>query len=154
MRCPFCGEAQTSVVDSRISKEENSIRRRRACGDCDNRFTTYERVEEVTPFVIKKDGTRTRYDRMKVVHGIQRALEKRPVSMEQVETFIRGLEARFQEKNVKEISSVDLGEEVMQFLRSVDQIAYVRFASVYRSFRDVEEFMDQVRELLDEGTGA
>ena len=152
MKCPFCGDLQSSVVDSRLTREEVSIRRRRECSSCEQRFTTYKRVEEVTPFVIKKDGTRVRFDRLKVIHGVQRAVEKRPVSAAQIEAFVTGLEARFQEKNLKEVPSTDVGQAVMEFLRSVDQIAYVRFASVYRSFRDVEEFMDQVRELLDEST--
>ena len=148
MRCPFCGDLQSSVVDSRVTKEEVSIRRRRECSACGKRFTTYERVEEVTPFVIKKDGTRARFDRIKVISGLQRAVEKRPVSAGAIDAFVTGLEARFQERGVKEVQSEDIGLEVMEFLRSVDQVAYVRFASVYRSFRDVEEFMVQVRELL------
>jgi len=149
MKCPFCGDLQSSVVDSRLTREEVSIRRRRECASCEKRFTTYERVEDVTPFVIKKDGTRVRFDRMKVIGGVQRAVEKRPVSAGQIDSFVMGLEAKFQEKNLKEVTSTEVGQAVMEFLRSVDQVAYVRFASVYRSFRDVEEFMDQVRELLD-----
>lgn len=149
MRCPFCSDLQSSVVDSRLTREEVSVRRRRECSACGKRFTTYERVEEVTPFVIKKDGTRVRFDRMKVIHGVQRAVEKRPVSAQAIEGFVAGLEARFQEKSLKEVPSTEVGQAVMEFLRSVDHVAYVRFASVYRSFRDVGEFMDQVRELLE-----
>ncbi len=149
MRCPYCNSLQNHVVDSRLTREEVSIRRRRECADCKARFTTYERPEEMTPFVIKKDGTRIRFDRLKVIQGLQRACEKRPVSAASIESFVTSLEARFQEKAMREVSSTEIGKAVMDFLRDEDPVAYVRFASVYRSFRDVGEFMDEVRELLE-----
>ena len=148
MRCPFCGKLDNKVVDSRVSKDASVIRRRRQCLDCDQRFTTYERVEEMETYVVKKDGSREVYDRAKLKAGLLKALHKRPVSIEQVESFLDNLETGFQERNVREIPVRELGEAVMAALKEMDDVAYVRFASVYREFRDVDEFMREVKKLL------
>ncbi|WP_303722592.1 transcriptional regulator NrdR [Malonomonas rubra] len=148
MKCPFCQHDDTRVVDSRLGKEGNSVRRRRECPACERRFTTYERVEEILPWVIKKDGRREAFDRMKIIAGMQRACEKRPVSVEQIEEMVDQLERRFQERGDKEIDASLIGEAVMDTLHSVDEVAYVRFASVYRQFKDINEFMTELTDLL------
>ena len=148
MKCPFCGHVDNKVVDSRVSKDASVIRRRRQCLDCGQRFTTYERVEELETYVVKKDGSREVYDRNKVKSGIIKALQKRPVSITVVEEFLDGLEAQFQEQNLREIPAKELGEMVINWLRGVDDVAYVRFASVYREFRDVQEFMHELESLI------
>ncbi len=150
MRCPFCKRDDSKVLDSRESAEGPVTRRRRECLGCHRRFTTYERVEELMPLVVKKDGRREPYDREKLISGLQKAVEKRPVSMEQLETLVADVEARILERGEKEVPSSLIGEEVMRRLRTLDQVAYVRFASVYRSFRDIEEFMDELKGLLDD----
>jgi transcriptional repressor NrdR len=150
MRCPFCKRDDSKVLDSRESSEGTVTRRRRECPGCRKRFTTYERVEELMPLVVKKDGRREPYDREKLISGLQKAVEKRPVSMDQLEALVAEVEARVLERGEKEVSSSLLGEEVMRRLRALDQVAYVRFASVYRSFRDIEEFMDELKGLLDD----
>ena len=150
MRCPFCKLDDSKVLDSRESAEGTVTRRRRECLGCRKRFTTYERVEELMPLVVKKDGRREPYDREKLISGLQKAVEKRPVSMDQLEGLVAEVEARVLERGEKEVSSSVLGEEVMRRLRALDQVAYVRFASVYRSFRDIEEFMDELKGLLDD----
>lgn len=150
MRCPFCKRDDSKVLDSRESAEGTVTRRRRECLGCHKRFTTYERVEELMPLVVKKDGRREPYDREKLISGLQKAVEKRPVSMEQLETLVAEVEARILERGEKEVPSSLIGEEVMRRLRTLDQVAYVRFASVYRSFRDIEEFMDELKGLLDD----
>ena len=150
MRCPFCKGADSKVLDSRESMEGAVIRRRRECLECRKRFTTYERVEELAPLVVKKDGRRAPFDRDKLLAGLQKAVEKRPVSMDQLETLVAEVEVRLQERGEKEVPSSAIGEEVMRKLRTLDQVAYVRFASVYRSFRDIEEFMDELKGLLDD----
>jgi len=150
MRCPFCKGADSKVLDSRESMEGAVIRRRRECLECRKRFTTYERVEELAPLVVKKDGRREPFDRDKLLAGLQKAVEKRPVSMDQLETLVAEVEVRLQERGEKEVPSSAIGEEVMRKLRTLDQVAYVRFASVYRSFRDIEEFMDELKGLLDD----
>ncbi len=150
MRCPFCKRDDSKVLDSRESAEGTVTRRRRECLACHKRFTTYERVEELMPLVVKKDGRREPYDREKLISGLQKAVEKRPVSMEQLELLVAEVEARILERGEKEVPSSLVGEEVMRRLRALDQVAYVRFASVYRSFRDIEEFMDELKGLLDE----
>jgi transcriptional repressor NrdR len=150
MRCPFCKRDDSKVLDSRESAEGTVTRRRRECLGCHKRFTTYERVEELMPLVVKKDGRREPYDREKLISGLQKAVEKRPVSMDQLEALVAEVEARVLERGEKEVSSSLLGEEVMRRLRALDQVAYVRFASVYRSFRDIEEFMDELKGLLDD----
>ena len=150
MRCPFCSDTDNRVIDSRLSRDDNVIRRRRECARCVRRFTTYERIEEILPLVVKKDGRREPFDRKKIMMGIQKACEKRPVSVERIERVVENLEKRFQESGAKEIPSSAVGEAVMQELHDLDQVAYVRFASVYRSFKDLNEFMAELKELLDE----
>ena len=150
MRCPFCKRDDSKVLDSRESAEGTVTRRRRECLGCHKRFTTYERVEELMPLVVKKDGRREPYDREKLISGLQKAVEKRPVSMDQLEALVADVESRVLERGEKEVPSSLVGEEVMRRLRALDQVAYVRFASVYRSFRDIEEFMDELKGLLDD----
>lgn len=148
MRCPFCGKLDNKVVDSRVSKDASVIRRRRQCLDCDQRFTTYERVEEMETYVVKKDGSREVFDRAKLKAGVLKALHKRPVSIEKVDAFLDNLETSFQERNLREIPVRELGEAVMSLLKELDDVAYVRFASVYREFRDVDELMREVKKLV------
>ncbi|MFH2005162.1 MAG: transcriptional regulator NrdR [bacterium] len=149
MRCPLCASLENKVVDSRLSKDGRVIRRRRSCSDCDRRFTTYERYEEFLPLVVKKDGTREAFDRQKIIQGMSRACEKRRVSAGTIEEVVNDLERILQEEGGREVSTAWLGEWVMRQLRSIDEVAYVRFASVYRSFRDINEFMDELKDLLD-----
>ena len=149
MKCPFCQHDDTRVVDSRLGKEGNNVRRRRECPACTRRFTTYERVEEILPWVIKKDGRREAFDRLKIIAGMQRACEKRPVSVEQIEEMVDQLERTFQERGDKEIAASLIGEAVMDSLHNVDEVAYVRFASVYRRFEDAQDFMAELRDLLE-----
>ena len=150
MKCPFCHETDNKVIDSRLSKDGNMVRRRRECLKCVRRFTTYERVEESMPLVIKKDGRRESYDRLKVVSGLKRACEKRPVSINTIEATADRIERGLQERGEKEIPSSVIGEAAMKELHDIDQVAYVRFASVYRSFKDINEFMVELEELLKE----
>ena len=150
MRCPFCKRDDSKVLDSRESAEGTVTRRRRECLGCRKRFTTYERVEELMPLVVKKDGRREPYDREKLISGLSKAVEKRPVSMDQLEALVAEVESRVLERGEKEVPSSLVVEEVMRRLRALDQVAYVRFASVYRSFRDIEEFMDELKGLLDD----
>jgi len=148
MNCPFCSHSDTRVIDSRLGKEGNNVRRRRECPECERRFTTYERVEEMLPWVIKKDGRREAFDRTKITSGMQRACEKRPVSVEQIEQMVDHLERLFQESGEKEIQASLVGEAVMTALQQADEVAYVRFASVYRQFKDINEFMSELKDLL------
>ncbi len=148
MRCPYCTSLDNKVVDSRMGKEGESIRRRRECLKCEGRFTTYERIEEVLPQVIKKDGRREPFDRMKILNGLTKACEKRPISTEMLEKTVEAIEKSLQEKGMKEIPSTIVGEEVMDRLHKLDEVAYVRFASVYRSFRDINEFMSELKDIL------
>lgn len=150
MKCPFCHEIDNRVIDSRLSKDSNMIRRRRECSDCNRRFTTYERVEEMMPLVIKKDGRRESYDRIKIINGLKRACEKRPVSINTIEAIADRIERNLQERGEKEIASSVIGESLMRELHDIDQVAYVRFASVYRSFKDINEFMVELEELIKE----
>jgi transcriptional repressor NrdR len=136
------------VVDSRMGKEGDSIRRRRECLKCEGRFTTYERVEDVLPSVIKKDGRREPFDRIKILNGLKKACEKRPISLDVLEKTVDEIEKTLQEKGFKEIPSTAIGEEVMDRLHRLDEVAYVRFASVYRSFRDINEFMSELKDIL------
>jgi transcriptional repressor NrdR len=138
------------VIDSRLSKDGGMVRRRRKCSGCSRRFTTYERVEETTPMVVKKDGRRENYDRLKVINGLKRACEKRPVSVDTIEAIADRIERGLQERGEKEIPSSAIGESTMRELHDIDQVAYVRFASVYRSFKDIGEFMVELEELLKE----
>ncbi len=148
MKCPFCTCVDTKVVDSRPDKGGSTIRRRRECESCARRFTTHERVEEILPLVLKKDGRREPFERMKVISGIQKACEKRNVSIETIERMVERLETRLQETGEKEIPSTLIGEWLMAELHDVDEVAYVRFASVYRSFKDISEFMNELQDLL------
>jgi transcriptional repressor NrdR len=152
MKCPFCTHDDTRVVDSRLGKEGNNIRRRRECVDCERRFTTYERVEETLPLVIKKDGRREAFDRQKIISGIQRACEKRPVSIATIEKVVDQMEVSLQECGEKEIPASRIGESVMEALQALDEVAYVRFASVYRQFRDINEFMSELTDILAKGS--
>jgi len=154
MKCPFCSHDDTRVVDSRLGREGNNIRRRRECIECERRFTTYERIEETLPLVIKKDGRRETFDRQKIIGGMQRACEKRPVSIATIETTVDQLEQSLQECGEKEIDSSWIGERIMQILQSIDEVAYVRFASVYRQFRDINEFMAELKDILARGADA
>lgn len=153
MKCPFCAYIDTKVIDSRLGKEGNNIRRRRECVECERRFTTYERVEEMQPLVVKKDGRRQPFERLKILAGIQRACEKRPVSSEAIEKVIDRLEMSLLESGEREIESSRIGEAVMAALRDLDEVAYVRFASVYRQFKDINEFMSELKEILAKGEG-
>jgi len=150
MKCPFCAELENKVIDSRLSNQGAVIRRRRECLGCQRRFTTYERVEEILPMVVKKDGRRESYDRQKVLEGLRLACQKRPVSSEQLEQVADGIERRLQELGDKEVPSSLIGESVMRELARLDEVAYVRFASVYRSFKDLGEFMSELKELISE----
>ncbi|ADO73380.1 transcriptional regulator NrdR [Stigmatella aurantiaca] len=147
MRCPFCQDAENKVIDSRESHEGTVIRRRRECLQCKRRFTTYERVEELYPLIVKKDGRREAFDREKILTGLKKACEKRPVSADQIEETVGAIERLLQGTGEKEVPSRVIGEEVMRRLQALDVVAYVRFASVYRSFRDVDEFMKELKEL-------
>jgi transcriptional repressor NrdR len=148
VKCPFCANGENRVIDSRISKDGSAIRRRRECLACEKRFTTYEFVEEVLPVLVKKDGRREPFDRMKIIAGIKKACEKRPISMDAIETMVDNVEQACQEYQGKEIPSSMVGEKVMKELQRVDGVAYVRFASVYRQFRDVGDFMEELKDLL------
>jgi transcriptional repressor NrdR len=146
MRCPFCGHPDTQVVETRDSDEGDSTRRRRRCNGCDKRFTTYERAEIELPAIVKRDGRRTDYERAKLKGSMMIALRKRPVSAEALDLAIESIEARLRQSGDKEVDSTQLGEWVMKELRKLDKVAYVRFASVYRSFDDVSEFVAAIKE--------
>ena len=149
MKCPFCGYLEDKVVDSRESKEGEVIRRRRQCLNCGRRFTSYERMDDIQYMVIKKDGSRERFERQKVIAGMLKACEKRPVSALAIEQVADRIEVTLQDRLEKEILSEEIGSLLMEELRSLDEVAYVRFASVYRHFRDIGEFMTELRGLLD-----
>lgn len=148
MKCPFCGYHDSKVVDSRVAKDGDSIRRRRECINCNRRFTTYERIEEVAQMVIKKDGRREAFDRWKLKSGIMKAIEKRAVSLEQVDAMINNIERELFNSNEHEVTTKALGEAVMHRLKQLDEVAYVRFASVYRQFKDINEFMSELKDML------
>ena len=149
MKCPFCGHLGDKVVDSRESKEGEVIRRRRECLDCGRRFTSYERIDEIPYMVIKKDGTRERFERQKLIAGLLKACEKRPVSIAAIEAVADRAEALLQERPDKEIGTEEVGALVMDELKRLDKVAYVRFASVYRHFRDINEFANELKDLLN-----
>lgn len=149
MKCPACGAIDDRVIDSRLGKDNSVIRRRRQCLNCKKRFTTYERIEEILPYVIKKDGRRETFDRRKIVEGMRRACEKRPVSIDRIEAVADSIEQELMERPEKEIGVSYVGEKVMEALQLMDDVAYVRFASVYRSFRDIEEFVREIKELYE-----
>jgi transcriptional repressor NrdR len=148
MKCPFCSNAENKVIDSRISKDGKAIRRRRECLGCSKRFTTYEFVEDILPMVVKKDDRREAFDRLKIRNGVMRACEKRPISMEAIEKIVENVEQACQEFQGEEIPSTVIGEKVMSELKILDGVAYVRFASVYRQFRDVGEFIAELKDML------
>ena len=149
MKCPYCGHLGDKVVDSRESKEGEVIRRRRECLECGKRFTSYERIDEIPYMAVKKDRTRERFDRQKLVNGLLKACEKRPVSLKSVEAIADRVESTLQERPEREISTVEIGAFVMEELKKLDKVAYVRFASVYRHFRDIGEFMDEIKGLVE-----
>ena len=149
MKCPFCGNDDTRVIDSRPADENASIRRRRICDSCSKRFTTYEKVEAIPLVVVKKDNTRETYDRAKIETGIYRSCHKRPISMEQIRKVVDEIEIAVFNMEEKEIPSNKIGEVVMTRLKDLDTVAYVRFASVYREFKDVNTFMDEIKKILE-----
>jgi transcriptional repressor NrdR len=149
MKCAFCGYKETKVIDSRLSSEGASIRRRRECLKCDKRFTTYEYVEETPLMVIKKDGRREPFDRKKIISGLLKACEKRPISVDKIESLVTSIEHTLQKKFEKEVASKNIGELLMAKLADLDEVAYVRFASVYRQFKDVNQFMRELKDILD-----
>lgn len=149
MKCPFCGHENTRVIDSRPAEENNSIRRRRVCDECNKRFTTYEKVETIPLIIIKKDNNRETYDRSKIEAGVLRACHKRPVSVNQINQLIDEVETEIFNMEEKEISSNVIGELVMNKLKDLEAVAYVRFASVYREFKDINTFMDELKSVLD-----
>ncbi len=153
MKCPFCGEIKNKVIDSRLSKDGRTIRRRRECLNCDKRFTTYEKAEAVLPMVVKKDGRREPFNHEKIRAGIHKACQKRPISIDDIADFVDSLGQLFQESGHREINSSDIGERVIEELKEWDDVAYVRFASVYRQFKDINEFMTELKDLLDERRG-
>ncbi len=148
MKCPFCNYMESKVLDSRMSKEMDTIRRRRECLKCGKRFTTAERVEEGLPLVVKKDGRREIFDRTKILGGLKKACEKRPISITNLEKIVSRIEYNLLEKGEREMKATEIGEMVMDELKNLDEVAYVRFASVYRQFRDINEFMSELTELL------
>jgi len=148
MKCPVCSNLENKVIDSRLNREGNSTRRRRECLSCNERFTTYERIEKTLPYVIKKDGRREEFNRDKILSGVKKACQKRPVSIQQMEMLVDRVEQYCQELGEKEISAMVAGEKVVKELYSIDDVAYVRFASVYRSFKDVNEFMVELKDIL------
>lgn len=152
MRCPFCGNLEDRVIDSRTSKEGDAIRRRRECLSCKKRFTSYERVEEILPLVIKKDGRREPFERSKILAGLKKACEKRPIGIDTLYSIVDSIEKRLLALGVKEIPSSWIGEDVMENLKRLDKVAYVRFASVYRQFKDIDELMKEVNSLIEEKT--
>ena len=148
MKCPYCTKINNKVIDSRLSKDGRTIRRRRECIECGRRFTTYEKLEDVLPMVIKKDGRREPFSRQKIIEGIKKACQKRPVSITKIEEFVDSLELFFQELGKKEVESTEVGEKVINNLKKWDEVAYVRFASVYRQFKDINEFMAELEGIL------
>ncbi len=148
MKCPFCSHPESKVVDSRLGKEKDTIRRRRECLACRKRFTTTERAEDALPLVVKKDGRREAFSRLKILNGLKKACEKRPISINDLEKIVNRMELHFQEKGEREIKSTEVGERLMEELHRLDGVAYVRFASVYRQFKDIHEFMDELKDLL------
>ncbi|MBL4633285.1 MAG: transcriptional repressor NrdR [Kofleriaceae bacterium] len=148
MRCPFCTTSEDKVIDSRTSKDGREIRRRRECLQCDRRFTTYERIEEALPVVIKADKRREPFDRNKIEKGLRRAIGKRPVSMAKISELAERVEKELTELGVKELRSADIGARILPLLREVDEVSYVRFASIYRDFRDIDEFVEELSDVI------
>ncbi len=150
MKCQYCGEMVSKVVDSRLAEEGNSIRRRRECENCKRRFTTYERIERINIMVIKKDKTREYFDREKILKGILRSCEKRKITLSQMENIVDSIEKDILNSMKREISSLEIGELVMKYLKNLDEVSYVRFASVYREFKDLESFMNELKQIMSE----
>ena len=153
MKCPYCGYAESKVIDSRPAEEGSTIRRRRECLACNKRFTTYEIIERMPLVVVKRDGSRQSFDKVKIMNGLVRACEKRPVALEQLETIAKEIETELQSALEREISTAEIGEMVMVRLKDIDEVAYVRFASVYRQFKDINTFMDELTKLLGDRNG-
>ncbi len=153
MKCPFCGHEEDKVIDSREATDGAAIRRRRECLKCKRRYTTYERLEESPLLVVKRDGRREPFDRKKILSGVIKACEKRPVSMEKIEELVNGLEQEIAREFDREVPAIEIGERLMRRLHELDEVAYVRFASVYRSFKDINQFMKELRELLNKKQG-
>ena len=147
MRCPFCNHIEDKVIDSRQTKDGDVIRRRRECLKCEGRFTSYERIEDILPHIIKKDDRREPFDRQKILHGLEKACEKRPISVEAREALVKKIEKNIQAAGEKEINSSLIGEQIMDGLREIDEVAYVRFASVYRQFKDIKEFIQEIKDI-------
>ena len=154
MKCPYCDNPDTKVIDSRPTEEVHAIRRRRGCDKCNRRFTTYEKVEETILMVVKKDGRREAFDRSKMINGMIKACEKRPVSMAQMEDIVNDIEKTISNSMQKEVESYDIGEMIMNRLKEVDEVAYVRFASVYRQFTDVNTFIKEIEKLIEPVKGS
>jgi len=148
MKCPYCTKINNKVIDSRLGKNGIMIRRRRECVECGRRFTTYEKLEDVLPVIVKKDGRREPFSREKIVSGIRKACQKRPISTTKIEDFVDSLEVYFQDLGKKEVDNAEIGEKVINALKEWDEVAYVRFASVYRQFKDVSEFMEELKEII------
>ncbi|PIE57866.1 MAG: transcriptional regulator NrdR [Desulfobulbus propionicus] len=153
MKCPYCSHLENRVIDSRTNKDKTIIRRRRECSVCEHRFTTYERIELMLPMLIKKDGRREAWDRGKIIAGLEKACEKLPVSMTDIDSFVDRIELRLQDVGGKEVPTNQVGEWIMEDLPALDEVAYVRFASVYRQFKDVNEFMEELKSFLDKPGG-
>lgn len=147
MRCPFCDHIDDKVIDSRQSKDGDVIRRRRECLKCEGRFTSYERIEDIIPHVVKKDNRREAFDRKKILRGLEKACEKRPISVETREELVKKIEKTLQSINEKEVPSSFIGEQIMDGLKEIDEVAYVRFASVYRQFKDINEFIQEIKDI-------
>jgi len=150
VKCPFCGNMENKVIDSRLSKDGQVIRRRRECNDCSKRFTTYERIEEVLPMVVKGDGRREPFDRSKVIAGIQAACEKRRIPLHELERLVDDIEKQLQETGEKEVEAQVVGEEVLLRLAEIDDVAYIRYASIFRNFKDLAEFAHELNQILEE----
>jgi len=150
MKCPYCDHLDNRVIDSRLTKDKTITRRRRVCSNCEKRFTTYERIELMLPMLVKKDGRREPWDRGKITHGLEKACEKLPVSRADIDGFVDAIERKLQDTGLKEVPTRQIGEWVMEALPDLDEVAYVRFASVYRQFKDVNEFMDELKNFLGE----
>ncbi len=150
MKCPYCDHLDNRVIDSRLNKDKTITRRRRACANCEQRFTTYERIELMLPMLVKKDGRREPWDRGKIITGLEKACEKLPVSVADIDAFVDDIERKLQDAGGKEITTAQIGEWIMEALPQLDEVAYVRFASVYRQFKDVNEFMDELKNFLGE----
>lgn len=154
MKCPFCGEPDTKVLATRLVEDGRALRRRRECENCHKRFSTFERVEEFVPVVIKKDGRRENFSRQKVIDGLTRACEKRPVSFEKIEDFVDRMFGRIQEEFKREVDSIWIGEQVMEFLKTLDKVAYIRFASVYKTFQEPGDFQKELSSVMSDTNDA